>query len=462
MAGEVLLAASTDDQGIFATDLHSGALLNTFEDSSAHPGAFGLVGNSNYLFAVQEKRALWNVWAWGEKKPCYRASLPERTTAMVFTRDGTLCFAGAATGSIYVWQAGTGSLLRCWPAHFREVTQLLISQDECFLFSASADSTVHAYNLADIFTNATPKPTRSFSGHSLAVTSMALLPGSGMQQSVVTGSLDRSVRVWDVAVGRSASVHTLSAPVRCLSASPLGSEVLCACGDGELRSVALGSALREETARYSGHTGAVVSCCFNADASRAASCSEVDRVRVWETRMRQCISQVHASRNVQIGAVRIIRRPADPLGLPAFQPFQRLLTAPEEAPPVPLCLGAGRIDAVQEELRSHASNADFVKNVVWSEAGDFDALSRNKEADDRLAVAEAERAEWARAAASLYEELELCGKTPRFPLGNGGDGASAEAGPPAAAGEAAAAPDGAAAAEAEVGSTASGRKKRRK
>ena len=35
--------------------------------------------------------------------------------------DASWCFAGAASGTIYVWLASTGSLLRYWPAHFREV-----------------------------------------------------------------------------------------------------------------------------------------------------------------------------------------------------------------------------------------------------------------------------------------------------------------------------------------------------
>ena len=32
--------------------------------------------------------------------------------------------------------------VRSWPAHFREVTQLLLSQDETFLVSGSADASV--------------------------------------------------------------------------------------------------------------------------------------------------------------------------------------------------------------------------------------------------------------------------------------------------------------------------------
>mmetsp|Transcript_70149 Transcript_70149/g.195160 ORF Transcript_70149/g.195160 Transcript_70149/m.195160 type:complete len:509 (-) Transcript_70149:173-1699(-) len=406
MAGEIVLAASLDDQGILATDLHSGAVVATFEESSAQPGAFGMIGSSSgHIFAVQAKKALWSVWAWGDKKPCYRASLPEKTTAMAFSADGSFCFAGMASGSIYVWQLGTGCLLRCWPAHFREITQLLISQDESFLVSASADSTVKIYSLADIFAEQKPRPFHSLSGHALAVTSLAQLVGRGLSQTIVSAGLDRSVRLWDVGTGQPVTTHTLPSSVHCVSANPSSSEILCACSDGELRSIGVADSHTGPVGLYSGHTGAVGGCAFNADGSRAASCSEVDRVRVWETRMRQCISQVHAARNIQIGAVRIVHRIACSPGLPAFQPFQRLLTAPEDAPPVPLCLG-GRGVALEERLEALARPRDFVDRVLWSEESGLQSLVRAAEADEKLAAEQAERLRWSTMAAALYDELE--------------------------------------------------------
>eukprot|EP00927_Polykrikos_kofoidii_P070801 TRINITY_DN67185_c0_g1_i1.p1 TRINITY_DN67185_c0_g1~~TRINITY_DN67185_c0_g1_i1.p1 ORF type:complete len:463 (-),score=76.67 TRINITY_DN67185_c0_g1_i1:86-1474(-) len=406
MAGELVLAASSDDQGIFATDLHSGALVATFDEGSAQPGAFGAIGGSSgHIFAAQVKKALWHVWAWGERRPCYRASLPERTTAMTFTDDATLCIAGAASGTIYVWQLGTGCLLRSWPAHFREVTKLLISQDQSFLVSASADSTVHVYNLADIFADSTPQPFHSWSGHALSVTSLAQLPGSGMQQAFVTASLDRSVRIWDVGTGKPLTTRTLPAPVLDICASPSGSEVICACGDGELRSIylAVGSS-QQDVGQYTGHTGAVLGCALNADGSRLASCGEADRVRVWETRTRQCISQVHANRNVQIGAVRIVSRSADSPSLPAFQPFQRLLTAPEESLATPLCIG-GRATALEEEIKEVTHTDTFIDRVLWSQASGMQGLARAEEVDAKLAAAHGERARWAAVAEELYNEL---------------------------------------------------------
>ena len=44
-------------------------------------------------------------------------------------------------------------------------------------------------------------------------------------------------------------------------------------------------------------------CATASDGSRIASCSDVDRVRIWETRTRQCVAQLHTSRDIKAGAV---------------------------------------------------------------------------------------------------------------------------------------------------------------
>jgi len=327
---------------------------------------------------------------------------------MAFTGDAALCFGGAVSGSVYVWQMGTGCLLRCWPAHFREVTQILISQDESFVVTASADASVHVYNLADIFAEQTPRPFHSWSGHALAVTSLAQLPGTGVQQTIVSASLDRSVRLWDVGSGKAISARTLSEPVHRICAGPSGTELLCACGNGDLRSLGLRGGAGEGDGLYAGHVGAVLSCALSADGSRAASCSEADRVRIWDTNTRQCISQVHTSKNVQIGSVQIVQKGCHAPRPPPFQPFQRLMTVVEDLPPVPIA-SVGRCLALSEALEPQTSNGAFIDRISWGQAAGLEALAQGAGAQDELAMAKVEKTRWATAAADLFDLLNVSG-----------------------------------------------------
>lgn len=333
---------------------------------------------------------------------------------MAFTSDGSLCFGGAVSGKIYAWQMGTGSLLRCWPAHFLEITQLLVSEDGTFLISASADASVRAYNIADVFAEqGAPEPFHCWSGHALSVTSLALLPGSGLHQQVVSASLDRSVRIWDVGTGRPLGSRTFSSPVHSLCSTPTGGEILCACGNGEIRSFSPWCGPKESGGVFVGHTGPVISCAASMDGSRIASCSEVDRVRIWETRTRQCVAQVHSSRNVQVNAVHIVQRGAHAPTMPPFQPFQKLLAAPEDVPPVPLCVH-GRTDALMEAMSPHASGRSFVDRMLWSTAAggggaDGGITGDTRETEELLKEAQAGQARWASVAAELYTVLSEAG-----------------------------------------------------
>jgi len=416
---EVVLAACPD--GLLGTDLRTSASVATFDDCAPQARALGLLGSSSgHVYAAHGQKALWFVWAWGERRPKYRGTLPERMSSMTFTADAALCFGGARSGSIYVWLTSTGRLLRCWPAHCREVTQLEVSQDQSFLISGSSDATVHLYGLADIFAERAPKPLHSWAGHSLPVTSLAFLPGVGLQQTVATASLDQSVRLWDIGTGKPLQVRSYASPVNCISVGPGGASVLCACKNGELRSFNPSSAPGQEDGLFTGHTGPVSSCSTSSDGSFAASCSEVDCVRIWELRTRQCISQAHTGRNMQVSSVQIVQRPTHPQPLPLLQPLQKLLTATEDIPDVPVASSSSCAERTREELQAKGAAQNIVDRIAWAKGCTTGKdLAGAAELAERCEAAEASQARWAAVAGELYAQLVELGvdaQAPRLPV----------------------------------------------
>lgn len=406
---EVVLAAHGD--GLLATDLRSGALVASYEEGGqVQPNAFGSVdAGGQHIYAVQASKALWQTWDWGSKKVTYRASLPEKITAMAFSQDAAWCFAGAVSGTIYVWLASTGSLLRYWPAHFREVTQLLVSSDGGYLVTAAADTNVHVYNLADVLSEPSghPKPFHSWAGHSLTVTSLCFLGGSsGLHHVVASGSLDRSVRLWDVGTGRPIQSRSLNAQVHSLCAGAAASELVVAGAHGELRSLEVKD-FSNEGGVYLGHSSTVLSCAMSLDGSRIASCSEVERVRVWETRTRQCLAQVHANRDLKVSAVKIVRHLPHLPGLPPFQPFQRLL-AGDEMPSVLRCF-SGRQLALKQRMAPYTRVEDILEHVHWAsgalatKASAASTASASADLGEQLAAARESEARWAKVASELYK-----------------------------------------------------------
>lgn len=64
--------------------------------------------------------------------------------------DGAYLAAGGASGTIYVWELGSGRLLRTWPAHYKAVSVLCFTEGGGLLLSGSEDTLVAAWQLGDI------------------------------------------------------------------------------------------------------------------------------------------------------------------------------------------------------------------------------------------------------------------------------------------------------------------------
>lgn len=228
-----------------------------------------------------------------------------------------------------------------------------------------------------------------------------------MQRAVVSASLDRSVRLWDVGTGKQLSMFAMDEPVHQISANASGTDLLCACGSGELRSFDLNHGPASSGGSFIGHAGTVSGCQFSMDGSRAVSCSEVDRVRVWETRMRQCIAQAHASRNVQVTSVKIVQQTLS-RPLPPFQGFHRLLTVPSDVPPVPIGT-SGRPEALRDMLELHADSDEFIDRITWAQDAGVGSLAGSDEASAHAQEAKASEARWAAATAGLYDVIVAAG-----------------------------------------------------
>ena len=107
-----------------------------------------------------------HVWSWGKEQPQYRCQAAERLTCVACTSDGAHCFAGAASGKLYLWQVASGRLLLAWDAHFKAATALSLCSDN-FLISAGEDAQILAWNVAQLL-QAAPSCVRASSRHASA------------------------------------------------------------------------------------------------------------------------------------------------------------------------------------------------------------------------------------------------------------------------------------------------------
>jgi WD40 repeat protein len=112
---------------------------------------------------------------------------------VAFSRDDSLLVTAGEAGVVQLWNLATGTVVRSFEHHGKDVSSVSFGADGTRLVTSSAD------RLARIWDVATGKLVAQYEGHQSIVRTGELGPGERM---LVTAGYDGTVRVWDVATGR--------------------------------------------------------------------------------------------------------------------------------------------------------------------------------------------------------------------------------------------------------------------
>ena len=138
--------------------------------------------------------------------------------SVAFSRDGTRVVSGSSDRSVRVWNAVTGDIERVVKGHTSYVESVAFSHSGTRVASGGHDGTVLVWYVAargtkrtlEGFYNAATGLERVLKGHSDLVNSVAFSPDD---TRVVSGSFDKTVRIWNVNTGEIERVlegHTYS------------------------------------------------------------------------------------------------------------------------------------------------------------------------------------------------------------------------------------------------------------
>ena len=156
--------------------------------------------------------------------------------------------------------------------HTDAVNSVAYSPDGRTVLSGSDDSTLKLWDVAS------GREIRTFSGNTAAVTAVAFSPDG---QTVLSNSRDRTLKLWDVATGQ--EIRTFPGGTNGVSSvaySPDGRMALSDSEDSTLKlwDVATGQEIRT----FSGNTAAVIAVAFSPDGRTALSGSEDGTLELWD------------------------------------------------------------------------------------------------------------------------------------------------------------------------------------
>ncbi|MCS6911719.1 MAG: Uma2 family endonuclease [Myxococcota bacterium] len=237
-----------------------------------------------------------------EVTACLQHGSRGQIRAGALSRSGRLCATGADDGTVRLWEAQSGFLLRVLAGHCDPITALLFVLDDTALVSAARDYTLRLWDVR------TGRLLARLVGHTDAITALAGSPSAAL---ICSASADGTVRVWQLPEGR--CVQTLRPPegegICCVAMSPDG--LLCAAAAGGTLVYIFHAWSGELLSVLDGHSGPVRTLALSPDGRLCASGSQDATVR---------LTEVHTGNLVQV-----LRGHQDGVTTLSFSPDGRLL-----------------------------------------------------------------------------------------------------------------------------------------
>ncbi|XP_078443774.1 transducin/WD40 repeat-like superfamily protein isoform X2 [Wolffia australiana] len=298
---DVVLASSPVDGDVGCWDLQTGAEQMRYRSCASAPHGLASVAGRFLASSQVGNSSSGSIlyWSWHKPQVEIKSFPVEPIVSLVSDPDGSFLLGGGSSGNIYIWEIGSGKLLRKWQGHYLAVSCLLFL-DNSLIASGSDDGCVRVWNLVSIFGERDNERMKdpflfSFQEHALRITD--IVSGFGSSNSIlISSSEDRTCKVWSLSKGKQIRLITFPCIINAIALDP-GEDVFYAGGrDGKIYLAALNA-----TCPSNGKFDEYIITCLN-EHSKAVTCLEITKdglslvsgsddgtVRVWDIKSQRVI-----------------------------------------------------------------------------------------------------------------------------------------------------------------------------
>jgi WD40 repeat protein/serine/threonine protein kinase len=210
--------------------------------------------------------------------------LKSKVQCVSYSKNGLQMAIGLANGAIELYKKEEKDYkpITTLKGHSDSVTSVTYSPDGKQLASGSVDTTVRIWDMA------TMKSIAQLKGHKNWVNSVTYSPN---RKQLASGSYDETVRIWDMATMKSiAQLKGHTHWVNSVTYSPDGKQLASGSRDNTVRIWDMAS--MKSIAQLKGHTHWVNSVTYSPDGKQLASGSRDNTVRIWDMASMKSIAQL--------------------------------------------------------------------------------------------------------------------------------------------------------------------------
>jgi len=172
----------------------------------------------------------------------------------------------------YYWQRQMHLALKTLSGHLAVVQSVAFSPDGQRIVTGSDDRTAKVWEVAN------GRELLTLKGHSAPIESVAVSPDS---QRIATGSRDQTIKVWEAASGRELlTLKGHGSGVRSIAFSPDGQQIVTGSSDGTAKVWDMASG--RELLTFRAHSGGIWTVAFSPDGQRIVSGGGDPTAKVWE------------------------------------------------------------------------------------------------------------------------------------------------------------------------------------